>query len=94
MVSRRLNYIDLTTFVDIASKALLRNSPDARRRHVLHRRRRWQLPAHNTNTGNNGFGFLQLHGRLRVHAAWAGAAVALAAVSTAVAVAAAPSAAA
>lgn len=29
MMSRRLNYIDLTTFIGIASKALLRNSPEA-----------------------------------------------------------------
>jgi general secretion pathway protein D len=29
MMSRRLNYIDLSTFIGIASKALLRNSPDA-----------------------------------------------------------------
>ncbi|HSI62511.1 MAG TPA: secretin N-terminal domain-containing protein [Candidatus Saccharimonadia bacterium] len=29
MVSRRLNYIDLTTFIGIAGKALLRNSPEA-----------------------------------------------------------------
>lgn len=29
MISRRLNYIDLTTFIGIAGKALLRNSPEA-----------------------------------------------------------------
>jgi type II secretion system protein D len=29
MVSRRLNYIDLTTFINIAGKALMRNSPEA-----------------------------------------------------------------
>lgn len=53
MVSRRLNYIDLTTFVDIASKALLRNSPDAAGASSLDGT--GGNSRANTNTGNNGF---------------------------------------
>jgi type II secretion system protein D len=54
MVSRRLNYIDLTTFVDIASKALMRNSPDAAGG-MSSTDGAGGNSRTNTNTGNNGF---------------------------------------